>query len=351
MALSPTTASELTRIVASVNVLLTLPDVKIRKIPADSTICSICHDPFAKDPWKMGETVNSPVKVECGHIFGIQCLARLLYSDESSARCPLCRAKIVPKTVEENPSVLAWDLVTPVLRLLLGLGQDLAPVVKAQTLEILQTTLRSRDLKESVSIDRIMIIYEELYTQFCRPSAAAQRAVEVQAANDNHIYGLEEELRLLQELCDNQSKLIEGYRELSCVDDAFSGQHTKSLCRHQKEGRAQKKFIRRGMKLVHTLTERRQMLDSALNHAVSAGIFKVAIWLALLMAAALYDHLRDGFQGRHGLLQQTITQAPMLGFGLAGYLITRVALGRIGKDGKDSSIAEFAREFVSVLFF
>ena len=236
MAISPNTASELLRIVASVDILLTVPDVQIKKIPADDRQCPICHERFAKNEWKVGEMNNSPVRIACGHVFGMQCLARLLFSTQSSVPCPLCRAEIVPEVVEDNLSNLAWDLVTPVLRLFLSFGQNMARDVWIQSLESLETTLGSRNPSKVVSVDRPMIIYDELHEQFCRCSAAAQRAAQNQAANDDRIRLLEELLQESQDHRDRRTELLDSYRALHWVEDASAEQPTNSLCQNHGHG-------------------------------------------------------------------------------------------------------------------
>ena len=71
MPLSSTTISELKCAVARLDFLLTVSNVKLKKIIPD-TKCSICQEVFNKDGWRFGETANAPVKLNCGHVLGIQ---------------------------------------------------------------------------------------------------------------------------------------------------------------------------------------------------------------------------------------------------------------------------------------
>ncbi|MCJ1460196.1 hypothetical protein MMC28_010575 [Mycoblastus sanguinarius] len=166
MPVSSNTLSDLKKTVARLDFLLTIPNIKIKKISTDGRDCSICQDPFHNNTWKAGETANRPVKLECGHMFGIQCLARLVFTSDFSNRCPLCRATIIPDSFEKNPSSRSWEVASPLLRLLTGLDRQIT-LVKAESINMLQRTQEKWTSVEGKHMDRTMILYEEFLNQFC----------------------------------------------------------------------------------------------------------------------------------------------------------------------------------------
>lgn len=89
MSISANTVSELKKVTAYLDFLLTVSNVKFERIPEDRRECIICKEPYDKNDWKLGETANRPVELQCGHIFGIQCLARLIFQESFSNKCPL----------------------------------------------------------------------------------------------------------------------------------------------------------------------------------------------------------------------------------------------------------------------
>jgi len=117
--------------------------------------------------WKAGETAKGPIKLECAHVFGIQCFARLVFTSDFSNHCPLCRATVVPDSYEQNPSDRARGVATPLLKLLTSLDRQLATLVKTESLGLLQRTQERWTPVERKQMDRTMILYEELLNQFC----------------------------------------------------------------------------------------------------------------------------------------------------------------------------------------
>lgn len=120
--------------------------------------------------WKLGETVNRPVKLDCGHIFGIQCLAHLVFTSDFSNRCPLCRAQLIPDSFEKNPSGQSWKAAVPLLRLLMMFGGDSDTFSKKKALDVLQNGLEREGLNGPVPgkhMHRIMVLYDEFLSQFC----------------------------------------------------------------------------------------------------------------------------------------------------------------------------------------
>ena len=67
---------------------------------ADADDPAVLHDcPVCKEPFKLTqtpeETMNQPVRLSCGHIFGIQCLARWMLSENFDGCCSYCRTTMV----------------------------------------------------------------------------------------------------------------------------------------------------------------------------------------------------------------------------------------------------------------
>ena len=64
--------------------------------PASMDICDNCHESFSPS-WQMGEIYNCPVKLACGHAFGLSCLASWLFSPAFDNHCPFCRSPVIEK--------------------------------------------------------------------------------------------------------------------------------------------------------------------------------------------------------------------------------------------------------------
>ena len=185
MPISSKTISELKNITAQFDFLLTASNVKIKTIPNDHRLCVICQEPFDNNVWKFGDTVNRPVKLECGHIFGIQCLAHLVFTSDFSNRCPLCRAQVIPASFEKNPSGQSWKAAVPLLRILMMFGGDRATFAKKKALDVLQNGLEREGLVGPVGgkhVHRIMVLYEEILNQFCDQPQPVEDADRLAAA-------------------------------------------------------------------------------------------------------------------------------------------------------------------------
>ena len=83
---------------ATLEFLLNIPYLEIEDLDPDSRDCAICLEPYRKNAWNYGVTINRPVQVKCGHIFGLHCLARMMLSENLNSHCPLCSTPILPPT-------------------------------------------------------------------------------------------------------------------------------------------------------------------------------------------------------------------------------------------------------------
>ncbi|KAF6241349.1 hypothetical protein HO173_000059 [Letharia columbiana] len=170
MPISPKTVSDLKKITDQLDFLLTVLDVEVGDIPADRRDCFICQEPFEKTVWKKkGDSINSPVKLDCGHIFGISCLAKLVFTSDFNNTCPLCRARIIPDSYEKTTSYRSWQVAAPLLQLFTILDRDVASAAKEQALGFLQRGFEREKLVPlpGKHTERTMVLYEEFLNQFC----------------------------------------------------------------------------------------------------------------------------------------------------------------------------------------
>ena len=78
--------------------LSALPAVKVCKLKAEDSTCSICLERF-KDTFEtrfsipLGETYEKPIQLPCGHIFGDICFQKWQYPFGKQFSCPVCRAE------------------------------------------------------------------------------------------------------------------------------------------------------------------------------------------------------------------------------------------------------------------
>ena len=89
MDLSYDSIIDLRKAVGLVDFLLALPYVDLRDVADD---CVICREPFYRGSWcwyGAGETINRPVKLECGYFIGIQCLAKFVFKNGFATQCPM----------------------------------------------------------------------------------------------------------------------------------------------------------------------------------------------------------------------------------------------------------------------
>ncbi|CAF9926367.1 MAG: hypothetical protein ALECFALPRED_003428 [Alectoria fallacina] len=236
MPLSPTTITDLKTTTAHFDFLLSVPNIKIKHIPPAQRLCVICQEPFSSTPWYPGTTVNRPVKLACGHVFGIQCLAHLVFTSDFSNRCPLCRAPLMPASFARNPSAQSWRAAVPLLRLAMMFGKDLAVVFsKDKALEVLQNGLEREGLRltgpaaAGKHMHRLMILYEEFLTQFCvHPQPTTTTTT---TGDADRLAGAEERVR---ELLDMMSETQEARRRLDEARE-LRAQQEESAARSERE--------------------------------------------------------------------------------------------------------------------
>ena len=80
--------------------IVSLPDVRNGELQPGTTAggmwqqCCICYEPFEYHTWTRGLPVHRPIKLCCGHVFGMPCLARWASEVEFSNHCPFCRSAV-----------------------------------------------------------------------------------------------------------------------------------------------------------------------------------------------------------------------------------------------------------------
>lgn len=211
MPISQSTLSDLKKTTAQFDFLLSAQNIKIKNLPHDAQFCVICQEPFDNSLWQQESDapVNRPVKLECGHVFGIQCLAHLVFTSDFSNRCPLCRAKVMPDSYERNPSGQSWKAAVPLLRILMMFVGEAAAFEKKKALDVLMNGLEREGLMGSVPgkhMHRIMVLYEEFLNQFCD----APQPPDQLAASEARVHELEDILTRSLEL----DRVLEESREL-----------------------------------------------------------------------------------------------------------------------------------------
>lgn len=89
--------------------LITLPAVDINILELEDRNCPICQEEYHDTLWRLGkDPVHRPVRLNCGHVFGMPCLARwLFFSRFYNQRCPLCRAYTC---TERDPTAPSWEV-------------------------------------------------------------------------------------------------------------------------------------------------------------------------------------------------------------------------------------------------
>ena len=86
------------------------PYVPLCDINPTDRICGICFDPYSTSPIGYGDFDNRPLRLPCGHMFGLQCLAHWMFSPNFDHHCSLCRTKIVPSLRQQTQQALPKPL-------------------------------------------------------------------------------------------------------------------------------------------------------------------------------------------------------------------------------------------------
>lgn len=76
--------------ITHVNFLCSLPCEYGMYADLEHQDCPNCHESYSTNSWQFGKTVEYPVRLPCGHIYGLKCLAQMAVSKEFGHKCPQC---------------------------------------------------------------------------------------------------------------------------------------------------------------------------------------------------------------------------------------------------------------------
>ena len=159
-----------------------VPYVEMANLTPFNDECYVCLEPFNSSPWQLEGTLNRPVRLPCGHIIGIQCLARWALSANFDNRCSLCRVKVidtsrVPITDRNSGCALM------ILETLAVFEGSISSARKERLLDIYRKGKwgpRRKGRRVLLDADRLMMLYEEFVGYLGKNRPAIQQRTIVQ---------------------------------------------------------------------------------------------------------------------------------------------------------------------------
>lgn len=159
--------------------LETIPYVEELRQTDDSN-CFICSEPYSMlhREWNIKGTHDFPVRLPCGHVVGLQCLAYWMLSSGISNRCGICRA-IIPLRPHNEGDIYGSAAVNS-LRLIISLNVDMSRSIREEVrlalihLLAIDPQLRFSELKRK----RAMMLFEDFLDHIDRrtlPKIGIQR--------------------------------------------------------------------------------------------------------------------------------------------------------------------------------
>ncbi|KAL6720031.1 hypothetical protein ACLMJK_001952 [Lecanora helva] len=231
------TVSELKRTVARFDLLLNAPDVTMIDTTPDQSICSICQELFQERSENVEEVVDRPVRLTCGHTFGLKCklhpgkesMPRQTWglwdcSSELTFRTTLSGAMLISDGYEHVPGKRSLEITRAVMTTLTHLTYSPEVSLKQECLDWLRDALRDWMFVEGEDVNRILILGEEFIDYFCRPEAYGTNLYNRAVAAEQQSLELR---RLLAEMWSRQARLNEFLDSLS--------RETENLRETQKE--------------------------------------------------------------------------------------------------------------------
>ena len=132
--------------------------------------CLICKEPF--NLWRIStDTMNRPVRLPCGHVFGVQCFAQWMFSPGFQGRCPLCHIVVVDPSQPKARHLFLTEAITTLETLRL-LRDGIAARKKKRFIRIFETLVEWRLANKSLypelqHRDRLMMLWGELLNSIC----------------------------------------------------------------------------------------------------------------------------------------------------------------------------------------
>jgi len=143
--------------------LLGLPNIPIDQIPLDDRVCAFCHEGYEITAWRRNQTMNCPVRLHCGHIFGVQCLARWILSPNFNNTCPYCQTKLMRISGKRSPDSLEmFGQLLAVIEDLTSYKYPIGGTASKAMLRSLEPKRWDPSRLSSGEADRTMMIYEKV---------------------------------------------------------------------------------------------------------------------------------------------------------------------------------------------
>ena len=151
---------------------------------ADADDPGILHDcPVCKEPFKLTqtpeETIDQPVRLSCGHVFGIQCLARWMFSENFDGCCSYCRAIIMGPSQLRVPHPAVTALLTS-FEILCHFDGVLSTQSKAALMDVFEKSWELHWHDKPQDALRLKMVWEELlnniFNQYSLPEPAQEPA-------------------------------------------------------------------------------------------------------------------------------------------------------------------------------
>lgn len=201
MSTFPTTISDLKKTTAYFAFLLTIANVPITELSPPERKCLTCRKPFQKTAQNENEeSINAPIKLNCGHVSHIRCLARSVFAANFINTCPQCHNQIIPDSHADGISHRSWQVVAPLLELLMLLDRDLefSSIIKDEAVGFLRKGIERKEagFSQGMCAHRVLVLYEEFVCLFCDRPASVRDGGPLEAAER------EEEVRDLRRRLD-----------------------------------------------------------------------------------------------------------------------------------------------------
>lgn len=169
------TEAELNKNIVKFQFLCEIPTIDITP-SLEKDECFICRESYQTNKWELGGTVHCPVALPCGHILGLQCLARWVLSPTFDNSCSFCRLQIMnPRAITGQLSRALESSFARLEILAVVASNGISQTQKTQLLKTSKKSLCSEKAfwKLSNNSDRVMIVWEEFLNKMCNDSAAS----------------------------------------------------------------------------------------------------------------------------------------------------------------------------------